>query len=120
MNLMPLRFDQTCVWDITDPNPAHRRWTPRANFVLKGKWRQKLTGRSGDIRRVSFDGKTFWVDYEGISRNENGVRSFTLAMKYRSGEGDLLLWDIELRNTTDHILELGELGFPLMGNDGAA
>ena len=107
----------TAVWDITDPNPAHRRWTPRANFVLKGKWKQELTGRSGDIRRVSFDGKTFSVDYEGISRNESGIRSFSLAMKYRSGEGDSLLWDIELRNTTDQILELGELGFPLMVND---
>lgn len=107
----------TAVWDVTDTNPAHRRWSPRSNFVLKGKWRRELTGRSGDIRRVNFDGKTFSVDYQGGSRNENGIRSFSLGMKYRTGEGNSLLWDIELRNVTDQILELGEVGFPLMVND---
>src|ERR1700733_15294099 len=54
----------TAVWDVTDTNPAHRSWSPRANFVLKGKWRREVTGRSGDIRRVGFDGKTFSVDYQ--------------------------------------------------------
>ena len=107
----------TAVWDVTDTNPAHRSWSPRSNFVLKGKWRRELTGRSGDIRRVSFDGKTFSVNYQGASKNENGIRSFSLAMKYRIGEDSSLLWDIELRNVTDHILELGEVGFPLMVND---
>ncbi|MGB8029914.1 MAG: DUF5695 domain-containing protein [Terracidiphilus sp.] len=107
----------TAVWDVTDPNPAHRQWSPRANFVLKGKWRPELTGRSGDIRQVSFDAGTFAVNYEGASTNEDGVRSFRVAMKYRRGEGRSLLWDVELRNVTDHILELGDLGFPLMVND---
>jgi hypothetical protein len=60
----------TQVWDVTDTNPAHRNWSPRSNFVLKGKWRPELTGRSGDIRKVSFDGGTFAVNYEGTSTNE--------------------------------------------------
>lgn len=107
----------TAVWDVTDTNPAHRRWSPQANFVLKGKWRREVTGRSGDIRRVSFDGRTFSVDYEGGSKNENGIRSFSLAVKYTAGEDNSLLWDIELRNITDQVLELGEVGFPLMVND---
>jgi hypothetical protein len=107
----------TCVWDVTDTNPAHRDWTPRSNFVLKGRWRRELTGRSGDIRRVNFDGTTFSVDYDGSSRNDEGIRSFSLAMKYRTGDGGALLWDCELANTTNQILELGELGFPLTVND---
>jgi len=107
----------TNVWDVTDTNPAHRNWSPRANFVLKGKWRPELTGRSGDIRRVSFDGQTFAVNYEGASQTENGIRSFALAMKFHSGESSSLLWDIELRNTTGQVLEIGELGIPLMFND---
>ncbi len=107
----------THVWDVTDTNPAHRNWSLRSNFVLKGKWRPELTGRSGDIRQVSFDGETFAVSYLGPSEQEDGVRSFSLAMKYRSGEGRSLLWDVELCNVTDHVLELGDLGFPLMVND---
>jgi hypothetical protein len=107
----------TQVWDVTDTNPAHRNWSPRSNFVLKGKWRPELTGRSGDIRQVSFDGGTFAVNYDGTSANQDGIRSFSLAMKYRRGEGRSLLWDVELQNVTDRILELGDLGFPLMVND---
>jgi hypothetical protein len=107
----------TSLWDVTDTNPAHRNWSPRSNFVMKGKWRPELTGRSGDIRQVSFDGETFAVNYAGTSRNEDGIRSFSLAMKYRSGEGHSLLWDVELHNVTDRTLELGDLGFPLMVND---
>ena len=107
----------THVWDVTDTNPSHRNWSSRSNFVLKGKWRPELTGRSGDIRQVSFDGGTFAVNYDGTSANQDGIRSFSLAMKYRRGEGRSLLWDVELQNVTDRILELGDLGFPLMVND---
>ena len=107
----------THIWDVTDTNPAHRNWSPRSNFVLKGKWRPELTGRSGDIRRVSFEGNAFEVRYEGVSKNEGGIRSFNLAMNYRKGENRSLLWDVQLLNITDHVLELGDVGFPLMVND---
>ncbi len=107
----------TAVWDVTDTNPAHRHWTPRSGFVLKGKWRPELTGRSADTRRVDFDGKTFAVNYGGSSANENGIRSFSLAMKFRGADDGSLLWNVELQNVTDHVLELGDLGFPLMVND---
>jgi len=105
------------IWEITDTNPAHRRWTPDAQFGLAGRWRRELTGRSGDIRQVAFEAGTFTVKYQGRSGSDEGLRSFSLAMKYHAGEGDSLLWDIELENTTDHVLEIGELGFPLMVND---
>lgn len=107
----------TAVWDVTDTNPAHRKWTPRSSFVLKGKWRPELTGRSADIRRVNFDGQAFSVNYDGASANEDGIRSFSLSMRFHPGEGSSLLWDIELRNIGDRVLELGDLGFPLMVND---
>lgn len=105
------------VWNVTDRNPNHLRWNPKSEFVLDGNWKQELTGRSGDIRRVSFDGETFSVNYDGISKDENGIRSFSLASRFHAGNGDSLLWDIEIRNTTGKILEIGELGFPLTVND---
>ena len=27
----------TAVWDVTDPNPAHRQWSPRVEFRSQGK-----------------------------------------------------------------------------------
>jgi len=107
----------TAAWEVTDTNPAHRNWTPRSSFVLKGRWRRELTGRSADIRRVNFDGNTFSVEYRGASENENGIRSFSLSMRFRAGGDSSLLWDVELQNATDGVLELGDLGFPLMVND---
>jgi hypothetical protein len=107
----------TAVWEVTDTNPAHRNWTPHSGFVLKGKWRRELTGRSADIRRVDFDGQTFSVEYKGTSTNEDGIRSFGLAMRFRGRGDSSLLWDVELQNVTDRVLELGDLGFPLMVND---
>src|ERR1035438_4565852 len=59
----------TSVWNVTDANPAHQNWSPRAEFILEGNWRPELTGRSGDIRRVSFDAGTFSVDYDGASKD---------------------------------------------------
>jgi hypothetical protein len=107
----------TSVWNITDTDPNHHNWSPRAEFTLVGNWRPELTGRSGDIRRVSFDAGTFSVEYDGASKNENGIRSFSLAMRFHGGGDGSLLWDIELRNITGRVLEIGELGFPLMVND---
>jgi hypothetical protein len=107
----------TAVWEVTDTNPAHRNWTPRSGFVLKGRWRRELTGRSADIRRVDFDGKTFSVEYRGTPASEDGIRSFDLTMKFRGGEDSSLMWNVELQNVTDRVLELGDLGFPLMVND---
>lgn len=105
------------VWEITDTNPAHRNWTPESQFPLRGRWRQEVTGRSADIRRVQAGPGRFDVAYQGGSRNEGGLKSFELAMSFRAGEGSSLLWDVELRNTTSRVLEFGELGFPLMVND---
>lgn len=105
------------VYEITDTNPTHRNWTPESEFLLRGRWRQESTGRSTDIRHVTTGTGTFAVEYKGASANEGGVRSFDLAMNYRVGEGSSLLLDITLKNTTSRVLEIGELGLPLMVND---
>ena len=57
------------------------------------------------------------VKYENPSSNDDGIRSYRLAMSYRAGPDSSLLWDIEVENTTGSVLEIGELGFPLMVND---
>lgn len=105
------------AWEITDANPAHQNWTPESQFPLHGRWREEVTGRSSDIRRVSTADGEFAVEYKGASENEGGLKSFDLWMKFRAGEGSSLLWDVEVQNTTSRVLEFGDLGFPLMVND---
>ena len=107
----------TTVWNILEPDPAKIRWSPDRPVALRGRWRREVTGRSFDIRQTSFEAGTFTVRYRGASANDEGLGSFSLTMKFRAGEGRSLLWDVELQNTRDHVLEIGELGFPLMVND---
>ncbi len=85
-------------------------------FQSSGRWRREITSQSGDIRRVSSGDNTFGVRYAGGSSGEKGIRSYNLTMKYRA-EGGALLWDIEIENVTGKVLEIGELGLPLMVND---
>lgn len=86
-------------------------------FKVSGKWRRELTGKSGDIRRVSFQNNTFHVAYDGDARDDEGIRSYRLNSLYHMAEDNSLLWDIEIENVTGNDLEIGELGFPLMVND---
>lgn len=90
---------------------------PSFSFKPSGKWRTELSGRSGDTRRVSFDGETFTVQYKGVSKNEGGIKSYNLTMTYHFAEDDSLLWDMDIENTTGRILEIGELGLPFAVND---
>jgi hypothetical protein len=86
-------------------------------FKTSGKWKREMTGKSADIRQVSHSKDAFHVKYDGQAANEGGLRSYRVAMTYRPGEGNSLLWDIEIENVTGGVLEIGELGFPLMVND---
>jgi len=86
-------------------------------FKVSGKWKRELTGKSSDIRRVSFRNGVFTVDYDPQSMNEGGIRSYKLAMSYHAAQDNSLLWDIEIENVTNNVLEFGELGLPLMLND---
>src|SRR5215469_11927309 len=86
-------------------------------FKVSGKWKRELTGKSGDIRQVSFQNNEFHVAYDGDARDDEGIRSYRLNSLYHMGADNSLLWDIEIENVTGNDLEIGELGFPLMVND---
>jgi len=105
------------VWDLTTDDWRHARLGQNDVFRMSGKWRRELTGKSSDNRRVSIGDNAVNVNYDGASSNEQGVRSYSLAMSYTPGGGNSLLWDIEIGNTTGKTLEIGELGLPLMVND---
>lgn len=85
-------------------------------FQSSGRWRREITSQSGDIRRISYKDNTFSVRYAGAAGNDKGIRSYNVTMTYRA-DGAALLWDIEIENTTGKVLEIGELGLPLMVND---
>jgi hypothetical protein len=88
-----------------------------APYFVSGVWAKESTLASADTRNVVFDGSSFCVRYEGSASGEGGIQSFRLTMKYRFGHDASLLWDIEIENTTDRTLELGELALPLRAND---
>jgi len=104
------------VWELAQP-PRPLVFIPSFSFRPSGQWRRESTGRSADIRKVSFDGTKLAVDYVGRSANEGGLRSYDLRTSYRLAEDNSLLWDLEIENTTADVLEIGELGFPLSIND---
>ncbi len=86
-------------------------------FKTSGKWKKELTGKSADIRRVSFQNNAFHVTYDGEANDDEGIRSYRLNSVYHAAEDSSLLWDIEIENVTGNDLEIGELGLPLMVND---
>jgi hypothetical protein len=90
---------------------------PSFSFRPSGRWREEWTGRSADIRHVTFDGETFTVRYAAPSSNEGGIKSYNLTLTYRLAADDSLLLDIEIENATGRLLEIGELGLPLTVND---
>jgi len=59
---------------------------PSFSFRPSGKWRAESTGHSADIRKTSFDGRTFRVEYVGPSANEGGLKSYNLRMAYHFDE----------------------------------
>jgi Family of unknown function (DUF5695) len=106
----------TTVWDLENIHWDKVDLTG-GSFQLSGKWQEELTGRSADIRKVSVEGESCVVRYAGTSKNERGVKSYGIQMRYHFAPDGSLLWDIELHNNLSHVLEIGELGFPLMVNN---
>ncbi len=106
----------TTVWRLLGNWKNANLW-PNGVFKMSGEWKRELTGKSADIRRVQYKDEALTVNYDGESTNEEGIRSYRLAMSFHPGEDKSLLWDIELQNITGDVLEFGELGFPLFVND---
>jgi hypothetical protein len=105
------------IWELTTDDWKNFRLGQNDVFRMSGRWKRELTGKSEDIRRVTAKNGVVAVQYPGNSAAEEGIRSFALSMSYRPGERSSLLWDIEIENITGKVLEIGELGFPLMVND---
>lgn len=108
----------TTIWNLY--TPEWMREEPAENFTRvrpSGRWKHESTVESADNRKVSVDGSSFAVAYEGKSANDAGIQHYSLAMRYHFADDHSLLWDVEIANTTDRTLELGELAFPLRAND---
>lgn len=99
------------IW-ATQPRDSQ----PAPGRTARG-WRRQTTVESSDIRKVSFDGTNFTVRYEGRSKNAGGIDSYDLKLTYRPAEGNSLLLDVEVQNTTGGQLEAGEFALPLRAND---
>jgi len=104
------------VWAIRDPERLKSDLEGRT-YRSAGGWQRETTGASADIRRISFDGKTLRADYAGKSGNDEGLKSCDLHMSFACAEEGVLLWDINLKNTTGLLLEIGELAFPFLLNE---
>jgi len=89
---------------------------PGSPFRSSGNWRTESTANSRDTRKISFDSKSFQVAYAGRSSVADGIRDLDIKMNFQF-EDEALIWDIALKNTTEKVLEIGELGIPLRLND---
>ena len=108
----------TTVWHLNTPDWIREQSPePDAVFRRSGRWGRESTLDSDDTRKVSFDESAFRVRYDARSQNERGIRTFALGMSFRFADDGSLRWDIEIENTSDRTLELGELGLPLRAND---
>ena len=84
--------------------------------IGQGEWRSATTFSSGDIRTIDENGResrTFV--YSGNSQLLHGLRGLGLVERF-SLDGDRLFWELEFRNETDEIVELGDIGLPLPFN----
>jgi hypothetical protein len=108
----------TTLWELTTSDWVREMPTmPGVPMRRSGQWRNESTLNSDDIRKISFDGKSLKVKYAGRSKNESGIRSFTLEMSYLASPENALIWHITITNITERTLEIGELAFPLRVND---
>jgi hypothetical protein len=105
------------VWELNTIDWKNAKINLNDVFRSSGKWRRELTGKSEDVRHVRFTDSALSVNYERASSNDEGIRSYSLVMSFSAGTGSSLLWDIEIGNNTANVLEIGELGLPLMVND---
>ena len=105
----------TTVWKLTDPDWGKIDLTGPSG--PSGSWTRQTTGQSSDVRQVvkTTDGLT--VKYEKPSASEHGISSFSLLVNYRAASDGSLIWEFDIQNVTNDVLEIGELGLPLMVND---
>jgi hypothetical protein len=84
---------------------------------LPGNWAMELSGKSDDIRNITYGKDFFTVSYNGRSKDPEGIKSYKLQITYRLQEDQSIIQEIEIENATDDILEIGEFGLPLLVNN---
>ena len=80
-----------------------------------GAYTPALTRQSSDVRKITQDGSSVVVSYEG-SQSAQGIRDFKLVERYAL-EADALRFSIELTNPGSARIEIGDLGLPLPFNE---
>ena len=85
-------------------------------YHLKGEWNQQCTWESHDTRNIKQHNNRITISYTGKSKNPGGITDYKLTQEYYFDEKNRINCEIEIENNTDHILELGTLGFTLTSN----
>lgn len=98
---------------------AGSKWLGDVDFEYRlenGDWQEASTTCSEDIREISKRGdQELLVEYLNASSDKNGIRDFTLVESYRL-EGEELIWEVIISNTSEKSVQFGSIGFPLMFN----
>jgi hypothetical protein len=78
----------------------------------QAEYSEQYTSRSDDVRTVELVDNKIVVTYEG-SANEKAIKDFKVVETY-SLDGEKLRWEIEVINTNEDVLTVGDLGLPLL------
>lgn len=78
-------------------------------------WKEELTSRSGDIRRVHEDENAVTVSYRGRSSAPGGISDFELEQRFEV-DGEVMRWTAKLTNPKDVPVEFGEVSLPFLTN----
>ncbi len=102
-----------------EQNTADHQWLGELMFTYRldgGSWTKAWTNQSADARTITKSGNKVTVTYENSSRPE-GIRNFKVIETYTAESDGSVLWNIEVKNTSGKVLEIGDFGLPLPFNE---
>ena len=92
----------------------------KARLDCETEWTAMHTFLSDDVRTVTYDQNSITTRYEGNSVNQGGLQHLNIEQRYEFGgdaqTDDAILWTITLHNSSDTLIEIGELGLPITLN----
>lgn len=83
--------------------------------INNGEWFEENSAASEDVRLINCDEDKICTTYTEASKNENGIKHFSLNMGYNLKE-DGLYWTIEIQNICDSEIDFDFIGVPLLFN----
>lgn len=102
-----------------EQNTADHQWLGELMFTYRldgGSWTKAWTNKSADARKITSSGNRVTVTYENSS-NAEGIRNFKVIETYSAEPDGSVRWNIEVQNTSNKRLEIGDLGLPLPFNE---